>query len=595
MPSISELLNNDQLPSGDNIESLDGVPMYDSSQNKTVGVPADRFIQDISGGSGGTSYTENASDYVGSTSDGGSAIQAAINNLPSGGGNVVVPAVGPDSGSVWSLSSTITIPDNTTVVLNGAEIFLQGGVDDNVFRNDDGTNGNQNIGIVGTRGSRIDNNGRNQNRAGNNSSSQWLGIKLFNVDKFVVGGFEYFDSAAWAIKAENVTRGQFLPILWDNAQGTDNQDGIHIQGPSNSIEIHPQEGECDDDMVAIGCHASYDFSDSSVSAEGNGGNTHDVTVHGVDNSAHNACRLLTGDNQMYDINIQYVSTDHDTGTDGNWGIHITDEFSSNGVGTANDVRDISLGTVVNNPATPSQDNVRCIEVACKCASISIDKIIGYNSKHALRVAPGQNFSSGVCNVNVGSIVQRLDYSSAVWSYPNAVYVTGGSSGTVNINNISYIFEDGLGSLGGTQSALSLDDNVEASVNVNCIIVDDKRTSGVESQILGTSGSFGSETNAFVYIGRIVAPSSLNEGFTIRGISQVVLGDITVNSVNNMYNKLNASIKFTGDHPPHDSAPPNVLGSKVIASSTWDPDGDGSGEYVMGDGANWNKIADLPNI
>jgi len=44
----------------------------------------------------------------------------------------------------------------------------------------------------------------------------------------------------------------------------------------------------------------------------------------------------------------------------------------------------------------------------------------------------------------------------------------------------------------------------------------------------------------------------------------------------------------------DSAPAHEVGKMVLASPTWDPDGDGNGELVMSDGAAWNEVCDLPN-
>jgi hypothetical protein len=91
MPTISELLNNSKLPSGDTIEGLDGIPMYDNSQDKTVGVPADRFIQSISGGGGSSNYVVSVSDFGAdpSSSNNTTEIQSAIDNVSNNGGGIV--------------------------------------------------------------------------------------------------------------------------------------------------------------------------------------------------------------------------------------------------------------------------------------------------------------------------------------------------------------------------------------------------------------------------------------------------------------------------------------------------------------------------
>jgi len=44
----------------------------------------------------------------------------------------------------------------------------------------------------------------------------------------------------------------------------------------------------------------------------------------------------------------------------------------------------------------------------------------------------------------------------------------------------------------------------------------------------------------------------------------------------------------------DSAPNHREGRVVLASPSWDPDGDGNGEIVCSDGSAWNEVVDLPN-
>jgi len=54
----------------------------------------------------------------------------------------------------------------------------------------------------------------------------------------------------------------------------------------------------------------------------------------------------------------------------------------------------------------------------------------------------------------------------------------------------------------------------------------------------------------------------------------------------------------GNDPAYyfDAAPSNPYsGQEVLASATWDPDGDGNGEKVVYDGTAWNEAADLPNV
>jgi len=71
----------------------------------------------------------NAAEYIADTNTGGEAIQAAIDNLPSRGGRVIVPQVGPDDGivnqngnledGVWAVNSTITTSGKSSVWIEG--------------------------------------------------------------------------------------------------------------------------------------------------------------------------------------------------------------------------------------------------------------------------------------------------------------------------------------------------------------------------------------------------------------------------------------------------------------------------------------------
>lgn len=85
--------------------------LKDTAELQSLLDDVDSFIYDRA------TPTVSAAEYVSTTSDGGAAIQAAINDLPSRGGTVFVPAVGPDDGitngqgnpedGVWAVSSTI--------------------------------------------------------------------------------------------------------------------------------------------------------------------------------------------------------------------------------------------------------------------------------------------------------------------------------------------------------------------------------------------------------------------------------------------------------------------------------------------------------
>jgi hypothetical protein len=56
----------------------------------------------------------------------------------------------------------------------------------------------------------------------------------------------------------------------------------------------------------------------------------------------------------------------------------------------------------------------------------------------------------------------------------------------------------------------------------------------------------------------------------------------------------SNVAFGPNMPPFDAPPTHQVGSVVLASPSWDPDGDNNGEWVMSDGTVWQKVVDLPN-
>jgi hypothetical protein len=113
--------------------------------------------------------------------------------------------------------------------------------------------------------------------------------------------------------------------------------------------------------------------------------------------------------------------------------------------------------------------------------------------------------------------------------------------------------------------------------------------------VGTAFKFAGTVNGLNLSGVTVRKATTVFDFT-GTVSGVVDGiEIDEGNVTTVYNAL-SNVRLDGAQmPAHDSAPPNVEGTVVKASSTWDPDGDGNGELVIGDGTNWNEMADMPAI
>lgn len=82
-------------------------------------------------------HIRNALSFTDSTATGGAAIQAAIDDLPAGGGTVIVPANGPESDSNdnarWELGGHITLRSDIHLIGHGASLYLQDASDSNML------------------------------------------------------------------------------------------------------------------------------------------------------------------------------------------------------------------------------------------------------------------------------------------------------------------------------------------------------------------------------------------------------------------------------------------------------------------------------
>lgn len=261
------------------------------------------------GGGSFPSEIRNAADFSGA--DGGAQIQNAINDLP-GHGVVVVGPEGPDdvSGSTadfsdiptamqqnaWQYSSAISVPSYVTVIAHNALIFQSAGSDTHAFRNSDETNGNADIRLLG-QNAIIHWNIANNTTSVDGVNGGWP-IRMFNVDRLTIEGFRIRNSASWSIALLDVTDASCGHIRIDQNNVTNGQDGIHVVGPSDDIDLYSFHGTSGDDFFTI---------DNGGGTSANvGGAVSGVSIRGFNVNVNTYALLKTvggGSGEISDISI----------------------------------------------------------------------------------------------------------------------------------------------------------------------------------------------------------------------------------------------------------------------------------------------------
>jgi hypothetical protein len=232
-----------------------------------------------------------ASAYSGT--DGGAQIQNAVDDAASDPGPnvVIVDGAGPDdvsasTGSIddpalsenaWELSSAVTLPDNTDLVVAGAYLFLSDGADDNIARNDDLSAGNVRLAVVGGGNAILDGNASNQTTLSSDRRRN-QGLRFHNVTGLQLTNVTIRNTASWGIKVENYDGLNTEGLHFEQDGSKPNQDGLHLVGPSaGETTIGTVSGGAKDDLVAV---CGYDDADTSQT-DGSGGDIEHVSVEGV--------------------------------------------------------------------------------------------------------------------------------------------------------------------------------------------------------------------------------------------------------------------------------------------------------------------------
>lgn len=132
--TIGDLLNSDKYSGGPFEPTKDGFEFWDQSEpssDRSKGLTVDQLFRNYENVELKDEQVINAGKYTSSTADGGKAIQAAIDDLPSRGGRVFIPQEGPDDGvssafynnnenGVWEVNQPIDTGKKSNIWIQGA-------------------------------------------------------------------------------------------------------------------------------------------------------------------------------------------------------------------------------------------------------------------------------------------------------------------------------------------------------------------------------------------------------------------------------------------------------------------------------------------
>lgn len=343
---------------------------------------------------------KDASQFPGA--DGGTQIQNAIDeaNNEAGPNIVVVDGAGPDdvsgsTGSVsdstraqnaWKLSAHLSVPSFTTLIVRNAYIFLADSADDNLVRNDDFTNGNEHIAIVGDGNAVFDGNFANQTNFDKSTADarKGIGLRFFIVDNLTLRGFKVRRTEAWGIKAEDVTDFDAENLRFQ--QGTDtnytNRDGVHVVGPADSVTIDDIQGQTFDDSVTVGANEPSGFAYN----DGSGGDVTNVSVSNVNTEVEKAqcVRIFEGDDKSGTLHsIRNVTVENITYR-GNGGGAVV-------LGDGNDVDDTTKFTDITVNNITAQDGF-AVEVASAIRDFDFSGLTARNATRVLWFTHGKDTS-----------------------------------------------------------------------------------------------------------------------------------------------------------------------------------------------------------
>lgn len=266
-------------PLNTNFEKLDAILKNVSADGETL-TPTTVRTDELDVRNGSAEETTSAASGVEASvrvasnfpgQNGGERIQNAIDDLPSGGGVVVVGPEGPDdvsgsSGSVsdgretkaWAVSSAISWEPNTSIILKNSYLFMQDSVDDNMLissninkSNPQSTNRVSGYHLIGIGNPILDQNGPNQSHnstLGPNNPVRLL-LRLFRVDKGIIKNIKFRNPNGYSIRWQDCNYWHAEDIEFECGDSRRNQDGFKIMGPAKQIHCENSYGITGDDFI----------------------------------------------------------------------------------------------------------------------------------------------------------------------------------------------------------------------------------------------------------------------------------------------------------------------------------------------------------
>ncbi len=259
------------------------------------------------------------------------SIQAAIMAAKKAGSNtVVIPRFNERTGeNIWIIDDTILLPDEMTVLIDGAHLRMENDVMCHMFRNEKGYTqegktlmGEQHgINIIGKNGAIIDggklNNLGEFNSEMNGLPSVWENLLIYfhNVRDFRVEGLKIRNQRWWAMAFMYSRYGTVTDLTFEIfGEGREierwrNQDGVDLRVGCNNIIIQNLRGEVGDDMVALTALMSKGSPQEKWQVEGKDPDIHDVTIRSI-YGITNMCAIVRMLNhwrcKLYNIDISDI-------------------------------------------------------------------------------------------------------------------------------------------------------------------------------------------------------------------------------------------------------------------------------------------------
>jgi hypothetical protein len=497
-----------------------------------------------------------ASDYSGG--DGGARIQAALDDFGTDPCRVHVGPQGPDDysredgesyQSVWLMSQALDIPSNTTLEIAG-DLVLADDSEDNMLRNASwaSTDRDENITITGVGRPTLDQGAGHQNRGSRGKQMDQLAVRMYGVDGLTIENIEFKDTTAWAVRPEDVTGLEINNLWFDQGDQVNNQDGVHLVGPVSVFSIDGLHGETGDDALALSCEDLSVWTEADAAGIGDieYGTVRDIDVLVTGGAPPSTLKFVTGNAaQIHHIQVSDIVQRSRAG------INVWDYVDS-------------------DAGDPDPPNDACYAV--QVSGVTVEGQFG----NALAVV---NINGGVRGLQVDGI--ELDSGGP---FVGSILRIDRDCEKVSVSDVEGRAKaaDAGGAFshrGGTADQIKCSDWRVKNLNGGT-------AAELISQVSGATlldGEFKTLTGNY-----------WAELIDVEGTFEAEVGDLKgIDTQSQPYGTL-GSIKFVGDAPAHDTAAPAVKGSEVIASATWDPDGDGNGERVIYDGTAWQEVVDLPN-